>query len=399
MLKTIRPYIGYRPLLYFFSFVAGWPCVFYLLGWLPDFKINYVVLLALVSISAFADGKKRLPQSVQGLIIIQMAFWLFYFLIHADTSYITRIFYLAITLSLLLMQQKDNNRLFINIFVGWLTIQSVAGMIGFVLTIPGILTPISEFREFDGYPGYFFGLYTTKVYYGGFVRVAGFFDEPGAFAFWGIYALIYNKLFINDSRIERVLVFCLLCTLSMAYFIQLAVYAFFFYRKHRTKIFVAAMFLVVVMKIVAMQDPIFEEAIFGRFEYNKDTGTLSGDNRSDLASYCWNIFLSSPIIGVGATNLAQGDEFAGANPFTFFAADGLVGQIVAWLPFFYLWTLSKYDKRLRYVFFILFVGFMQRPYDGCQLLYPLINYSMILFVYNELKNKGALPCRRTIDLA
>ncbi len=47
MFEKIRPYLNFRYFLYFFSFIAGWPCVFYLMGWLPHYTVNYVLLFVM----------------------------------------------------------------------------------------------------------------------------------------------------------------------------------------------------------------------------------------------------------------------------------------------------------------------------------------------------------------
>ena len=98
-----------------------------------------------------------------------------------------------------LEMQLSGERLgFVKTYNLWLAFQVVAGSIGFILVLVGILQPIFEFRELDMRPGYFFGLFTTNTYLGGFVRNAGFYDEPGTLAFWGMYALIINKLFVDN---------------------------------------------------------------------------------------------------------------------------------------------------------------------------------------------------------
>lgn len=63
-----------------------------------------------------------------------------------------------------------------------------------------IIAAYFKFVEMDMRPGYFFGLFTTNTYFGGLVRNAGFYDEPGALAFWGIYALIINKMFVKTQK-------------------------------------------------------------------------------------------------------------------------------------------------------------------------------------------------------
>ena len=66
----------------------------------------------------------------------------------------------------------------------------------------GLLEPLFQFIEMDGRPGYFYGLFTTNTVFGGFVRNAGFYDEPGALSNWGVFALLFNKLFEPTASLK-----------------------------------------------------------------------------------------------------------------------------------------------------------------------------------------------------
>ena len=57
-------------------------------------------------------------------------------------------------------------------------------------------------------------------------RVNGFFDEPGAFAFWGMFALLFNKLMFDNKKLEIIIMVSLLFTFSAAYFVLLPIYFF-----------------------------------------------------------------------------------------------------------------------------------------------------------------------------
>ena len=141
----------------------------------------------------------------------------------------------------------------------------------FLLVLFGLLSPISNFVQMDGRPGYFYGLFTTNAVFDDFSRNAGFYDEPGALAFWGIFALLLNKLYINNRKIEYLLLFGLISTLSMAYFIQIAVYIFFFYYKQLNKILLPTFFFIIILLGLASNSEFLDIAIFGRFEINDQT--------------------------------------------------------------------------------------------------------------------------------
>lgn len=395
MFEKIKSYLNFRYFLYYFSLIAGYPCVFFLLGWLPHYTVNYLLLLMLATLFVVIKNEYRLPLSISTLMLTQIATWGMYSVIHGvDTSYFTRILMLVITYLFLEMQLSDERAGFIKTYNLWLVFQVVAGSIGFLLVLSDILHPIFEFREMDMRPGYFFGLFTTNTYFDGLVRNAGFYDEPGALAFWGMQALLINKLFIKNKKIELLLIFGLISTLSLAYFIQVAIYVYFFYKKERRRLLPYIIAFMLAIILVSTFSEQINDAVFGRLEYNEDTGTIAGDNRTVLMERCWRIFCDYPILGLGASDLVSQAKstygFVGANFFYNWAADGIVGFIITYLPLFYIISLGRYDRKFYVVSLIMFIGFLQRPYDSTQLLYPLMNYTILLHSYLNLKRASEI---------
>lgn len=403
MRKAIKSYLHLKSLIYFFALVAGWPCVFYLMGWLPDYQINYLMLFALAALYAVTKGVGKLPVPCNGVLFFQIFCWMIYSVIHLDGSYFTRILLLATTFFILSMQDTDRYPLrFAKIFTGWVALQVVLGAIGVILVFVIGLQPLFEFKEMDGRPGYFFGLFTTNTYVAGLVRNAGFYDEPGALAFWGIFALLINKLYIKNKIMEYALMIGLISTLSLAYFIQLIAYLFVFYKKNKGKLVIIATVLLLAVSYFTSKSDQMNDAIYGRMEYNEKNGTISGDNRSVLMERCWNIFEDYPICGMGAQKLASREVareygFVGANFFFNWAADGIIGFFITYLPLFFIFGLSKKDKKYMGVGLILLVGFIQRPYDSTQLLYPLLTYTILYLGLRETnKNMQKQPCPNLI---
>ena len=374
-----KKYLDYRYLLFFFAFVAGWPCVFYLLGWLPHYKVSYVALFV-ISFIIVSLRKITVSSTITNLVFLQGFVWFFYFAYYQDTSYITRIMLLLTTYFIIIINQRSRDDLLLSSYNSWLTLQTLLSTIGFVLVLLGLLEPISVFREMDGRPGYNFGLFTTNTYYEGLIRVAGFFDEPGALAHWGLIALWGNKLFYKNKTIEWILLIGLSCTLSLAYYVQLLYYLFVFYRSSLKRLLPILCVVVGGVILISSQSEQFYNAIFGRMEYDASTGTLAGDNRSDLLAVCWNVFLENPIFGTGASNLIVMSKdlgFVGGNFFTFWATDGLLGVLAMWSPFLYLLVLGARRKEYLFMFIMFMLEFIHRPYDPTQLLYPLTIFMII----------------------
>ena len=314
-----------------------------------------------------------------GLIVFAQFFtWLLYSFIFSDSSYFTRLLYITIAFLVVMADSKNYSRNLIKIFVYWVTLQAVFSFVGFCLSITDILHPLSTFEEMDGREGYNFGLFTTNIYIGNFVRPAGFFDEPGALACWGVYAIVFNKLFLKNKYVEYTLLICLTVTLSIAFYIQAFLYYLLFYRNNIKQLLLVVGFSVLSIGIIVSQDEVFYDAIIGRIQFDKTEGTISGDNRAELMKNARDVFLSSPVIGVGARNLAENYTDINSNVFTYMASDGIVGQFVSWLPFVYIFfILGRGRPEVRSGVIVLAVGLLQRPFDFTQLLFPLILYNMI----------------------
>lgn len=393
-MSKLQKYITFRNAIYFFSLIAGWPCVFYLMGWLPHYIVNYVALAIIAFLYVSFRGTLRVPSKVQNIMVIQVVAYFLYSIGFSDSAYLTRIFLILTTNFLLAMQfSRDRNQEFIRVFHFWVLAQAVAGAIGVILVFAGVLHPLFEFREMDYRTGYCFGLFTTNTYWAGFIRNAGFYDEPGALACFGIFALLFNKLYLKNKKLEVLLIVALLSTLSLAYFIQLSAYLVFFYRSRLKQLIPLLLLIYGGMMILSSYSPKMERQIFGRMEYNEDAGTIEGDNRSELFERCLTIFKEHPITGIGATNLCSPEiakkyGFVGANFLMTLASDGVIGFIIAYLPLIALFNLRRKNKEFAYVAIILLIGYLQRPYDSTQLLFPLTLYTMLMYAYIQSKDSN-----------
>lgn len=391
-----KKYVKFNSILFFFSLIAGWPCVFYLMGWLPNFQINFVVLFVFALIAVAFKRRLKVPKIVRNFILFQVFVWLFYSIIHGlDTSYYTRIFYLVLVYLILEIQVCSKDKmLFVKTFNFWLVAQIVLGTFGFFLVLFGILTPLFEFVEMDSRPGFCFGLFTTNTYLGNFVRVAGFFDEPGTLACWGVLALLFNKLFFDNKRVEVILCIGLFTTVSLAYFIQLIAYLLLFYQSSKKKTLSYMVACVGLLCVLSSINSDLYDATFGRMQYDKSTGTIEGDNRTELVENSKNIFRSYPIFGAGARNLqdiaSRKGLFFGANAYTNLATDGVVGLIIVLVPLLYLYHLRKYWKELGYAIVVIAIGLLQRPYDPTQFMFPLIIYTLFLQSYLKIKRENRI---------
>lgn len=390
MLQKNKLFFNLRNFIFFFSLIAAWPCVFTFMGWLPDWKTNLYILLFMSVLYAVIKNALYVPTPISTLIILQIFVWILYFIIHFDSSYLTRIFVLVITYCILGIQYKYKRLEFVNVFNSWIYLQVILGGVGFLLVTANLLPVISTFTEFDGRPGAFYGLFTTNVFGGGLCRNAGFFDEPGALACWGMYALLFNKLFIGNKKTEIGLIIGLISTLSLAFFIQIPVYLVLFYKKKRKQVLIICLLVFVALKGLSMVSSVYNDAIFGRLQYNEETGSIKGDNRVDQVAPALALFCTSPLFGVGASNLGKNDHFLGANIFGSLAADGIIGLLILYSPLLMLLWLGRKKAKYKYAVIILLLGFYQRPYGAPFVINAVVLFSFVMYAYFDIYKREEL---------
>lgn len=221
------------------------------------------------------------------------------------------------------------------------------------------------------------------------LRYSGFFDEPGAMAYWGIYALVINRLFVKEKWIEIPLMVCLLFTFSVGFYIQLVIYVILFSisKKNIGSGIIMCGLIVISMFIIESTkgsnlDFVYEMTL-GRLDTMfGNTQDISLDNRSESTDLAYKEFLSNPIFGTNKL-----DQNIGNNIYEPLALYGLVGTFFILFPF--IWLLFSSIKNKDYdttkAMIVLFAGFTHRPFHD-NLLYYFILYSIIVLYVSRLHN-------------
>lgn len=226
------------------------------------------------------------------------------------------------------------------------------------------------------------------------MRYAGFFDEPGAMGQWGIFALLFNKIFIKNKRVEFLLIFCLLLTFSMGLYLQFFFYMLFFYGnfKNGTNTIVCLLLVIIVAIGIKMTEnteyDFFYQKTVGRIENIFDESRSSGkvniavDNRAKHTEIAYKAFTENPLFGSDKKDLDLGGNF-----YETLGLYGIVGSFFILSPYLLLlfWSIKYKDKDLFMCFIILVVGFSNRPFHNNLLTYFIL-YTFIALYYQTRKD-------------
>lgn len=373
-----------------FGLFSAYPYIFNVILPLPPLSVLSIILLTLLILFSVAKGTKLriLPTTVNKIFCIQVVCWILFIMLHLDINYIERIVYMLVIYTMLTCLYNCNGGIydFFEKYDKWIVIMSIGGVIVFFLVLLIDFQPLLLYENKDERTGYFYLITATNTLKGNIIRYSGYFDEPGAMAYWGIWTLIFNRLFFQNSKVEKVLMVCLTFTFSLAYYIQIFFYILFF-KLRNIKQGILAIITVLILGFgiyyAAQSVPILYYYTFHRIETDETTGQLKGDNRSSLSENAKEQFLKSPIIGVGR-EISSEDLKISDNPYETLAYDGIVGTIITYLPFLYLWFIG--NRKFKLCIIILMIGFLQRPFHHYIIYYFMAYAFLILSLYKPNEN-------------
>ena len=225
------------------------------------------------------------------------------------------------------------------------------------------------------------------------LRYSGFFDEPGAMAYWGLYALLINRLFVKDKWLEIPLIVCLLLTFSMGFYIQIVIYIILFSISKKnigSSILLAAVLLFGVILVDSTKGTdlnfVYDMSI-GRLESMQESdNSISLDNRTESTEKAREEFYKNPLLGTNKLDINIGN-----NIYEPLALYGILGSFLILYPFIWLFFSAIKNKQydvLKAVI-VLFVGFAHRPFHN-NLLYYFVLYGFIILYYNRLFRNNQL---------
>ncbi|MFW6026968.1 MAG: hypothetical protein ACOCRX_11580 [Candidatus Woesearchaeota archaeon] len=283
----------------------------------------------------------------------------------------------------------------------------------------GLLKPFSEFESAflqgsDAFYNYGFFVVQKKLIteLSGFnlSRTCGYFDEPGTFAFFVTFAIVFYHLFFSEKSkhilIELILLITGLTTFSLGFYISIIIFymgiALDFKKIEIVANYIRNLFLLspkkkhlchyyttIVLFItiyILVSNETFREylqaEIFTRLELTGDKQLIAGNNRASGFTTGLSIFSERIWFGwgIGFANEFLQDRFVFASLAGPLVRYGLIGTIfIIHLPFFRVLfqLIFSAQKEFMVAGIIFFLNFAQRPFNFQS---PLILLSLFFIV-------------------
>ena len=355
--------IGY--LLLFLLIFVGPPFVIELFPGMPGWKVLYMMIYPLFFIYACKKRIILFNYRFKKTIILWIFVWILFALLHKDGVYVSRCFIALISYTVVSYIFGIGLDRFVKYFIYLILAFSIFGALSFFLYYTIGIEPLFEYVNVDERPGYCFGFTCTNVFSNLFFRYSGYFDEPGAMGLWGLFAILLNKLTLDNKRIEIILIVCLFFTFSIGYFISIVVYVLLLVidlKKIKTLIIFGL--IISVSLVFIFNDEHLNNQLFGRMHYDETTGTLSGNTRAKEQDNAKKIFFEHPIMGIGASNaekMGQQGNSINSNILSPLAKDGIIGVLTLYSPFFLSLWKNRRNKVAMKCLLVYSLSFFHRP--------------------------------------
>lgn len=375
-------------------FTSTAPFQFYAMVPYHPYKLLALFVAVVMLLVILRGGIKKSNNIIFYIIIFQAFYSIFSIYIHVasldnfsiEDGYIYINLFIQLIVVFICFAFINNLSLVHKVAVSLIPAMIVMAAFGMINLLLGVLVNIQPF-SFTAIPdhrdiGNYILTFSSSVSDLGFasiIRSAGYFDEPGTFAYYITVTLLINKMYGGSKLAERMLIGFGLCTMSLAFFISVILYYFIFgILEGRVKVVICL--AVIVGSLFAAIVEYRDKSEIGRVVYEltvyrvladdvSDDRLFHGDNRSDNFTHAKQAFMQAPFFGHGmSAHTNEKSEFFGklcCNPLHPFATEGLVGTFVFFLVFIYwgIYILKKkpFDYISAGAWIIIFANMLQRP--------------------------------------
>ena len=387
-----------------FSLILVWifltstaPFVFFRWPGHPYKTLSFLCLFTMVFHLNVGRGVKRVDSSIFAIVLLQICYYILISFYHSDFKNVNlciQLISLCIIISYIKIYVGFD--VFVKSFIWIMLIMGVGGTLTFFLHLLGLITPI--FRvEYGSDISYFLGLTTTNVFFDSegirVIRYAGFFDEPGTFSLFSVFALILNKVYFNDKNKELLLILVTIFTFSIAFYVTIFFYFLFFYVTKKDMKYVPLIISVVFICYLSLQNSnggslgTIYKLTFERLDFSEDA--RGNNNRAGPMENDRRIFFNNFLLGVGLGS----EEVEGSNVFAVFARYGVIGSFFFYAFLIYLLLLivnvPLENRKLFFkIYIVILLTFFYRP-ELSSVMVLLVFYMLIDYI----KSKKYLNCK------
>lgn len=365
---------------------------------LPESSIITAAVFFILTIFLIIAGRKNTTtlNSVSSVFFVQFMGFFIVAVAHMNfLPFFDKILSMLLAVSLVMFV---DNRIglvqFFEKYNRWILLMAILGCVAFFLVVSINFQPlyaVPDKADDRLIYNYILTFSKSDEFSIGIMRYAGFFDEPGAMANWGIFALVINRLFIKNKWLEIILGVSLLFTLSIGYFVQYAAFLLLFhlFGKNRGRILLLVVLLFAIIGGVDMTrdatgNKIYEST-FGRVEnyFNQSresSNRLAVGNRATYTENAIKEFKKNPLFGTSRTGVEVGN-----NVYEPLALYGIIGSVFILFPFILLviWGIKYNDPDLLKCSIVIILGFTHRPFHA-NILSLFIIYCIIV-MYKQVR--------------
>jgi hypothetical protein len=379
------------------------PFIFFSWPHHPYKLLTFACLGVMTYLITAGQERKVFDIRIFSVILAQIGYYLIITFYHADVSNLNLCIQLiSLFIIVSFIYRYIGFELFAKSYVYAILIMAIGGTIVFLLHLLIGITPLFEVSYSESGTSYFLWLTTTNVYFDlgniRLIRYSGFFDEPGTFALYSMFAIILNRVYFNNRRMEIWLIVLTTFTFSLAFYFVMAIYFIFFYLKPSSIKYILLISLLVSGSYFYLEANKEDESLsklyeftFKRFELDDSGAGLAENNRADLSEHDRKLFFDNPFFGTGSTRV----EVWGSNFYSVFAKYGIIGSLFYYAMLVYLLFLIVQLKTKKLIFylkivFIILINFYHRP-EMSSVFAMLFFISLIFYVRVELSKQASIP--------
>lgn len=330
------------------------------------------------------SGKKFIqPNPVFNKIVFIQCIFLFFSSVILDSSFLP-LFYLILSwIVLFLILNTFTTDFFLKNFIKLNIISAVLCIVGSIALTFGLLKLYGVYDYQDSFKILNFGLFFIKSSNIAIdeLRPAGYYDEPGSFAYVIMFLLLLNRKYYKNMKWEYSLLFLPLITTSLAHIFTIFIFGALFYvnKKNISKLLLTASLTVTLLFLINSgvlgdeSSAFFKKQSIDRIERFINGEDISRQKGFDLGP----IIFEKHHWGLSNDNIKNNypdfvtDTFWG--PLIYY---GLLGIPFYFLPFLYILkqVIHNKDKIGFFMLLLVLINLIQRPYYMFPLFIVLLYY-------------------------